>query len=442
MNIKNKKIRLMGKSTALTIDEYTLLLARQNAVLVNDESFDILIEGRMMNPIEDDLFQHFYKEKKEIIPLKTFEIYVCQNIEDNALLMSLKLSKNTDRLFDFLTNQHIKDSLFLSLLKMYNWHNDGLLQSDENRDICRFIVKRFYANKERNHNIEYSPLGIYSTILDTTNSTLLDIIAGIKPLNDVKNMDTKSPEFLVLKAIAMHKNSKEETLLFLLSLGDLRLKKIIAQNTNISLFLAQKLYKDPSLHLALSLNEYLPMEIVQALLKKNNVDIQAQILIYTQIKDELFELIKEIEPSQLALNTSLNTKQISYLFSLDNDLVYIALAQNTATPIDILKKLSLSKNIEIDFALASNSKYPFLNTLLHKNNKIDKALALNINTPKATLEKLSKSDDINILINLAKNEATPIDILMQFQLDKRLERFVQENKTFGAKIHKDIGWLQ
>jgi hypothetical protein len=177
-------------------------------------------------------------------------------------------------------------------------------------------------------------------------------------------------------------------------------------------------------------------------LKKNNADIQAQILIYTQIKNELFELIKEIEPSQLALNTSLNTKQISYLFSLDNDLVYIALAQNTATPLDILKKLSLFKNIEIDFALASNSKYPFLNTLLHKNNKIDKILALNINTPKATLEKLSKSDDINILINLAKNEATPIDILMQFQLDKRLERFVQENKTFGAKIHKDIGWLQ
>jgi len=42
---------------------------------------------------------------------------------------------------------------------------------------------------------------------------------------------------------------------------------------------------------------------------------------------------------------------------------------------------------------------------------------------------------------LARNEATPVELLYQFQLDSRLARAVKENASFGKHIQRDnIGW--
>jgi len=68
-------------------------------------------------------------------------------------------------------------------------------------------------------------------------------------------------------------------------------------------------------------------------------------------------------------------------------------------------------------------------------------IAANANTGVDILKQLASSQNTEVLLALAKNPSTPVELLYQFQLDRRLERAVKENPSFGKHIQRDnIGW--
>jgi hypothetical protein len=78
----------------------------------------------------------------------------------------------------------------------------------------------------------------------------------------------------------------------------------------------------------------------------------------------------------------------------------------------------------------------------YANKKLHLSLAQNSATPADILEALYSEGDEAILAALAANEATPVDILYQLQLDSRFERAVRTNAAFGKHIQSEnIGWL-
>ena len=79
MKLDNKKIRLIGKSRALVESEIKILLSNLESELIDGDDFDILIEGAMVNPIDANRLDLWYKNGKTIFSLDTLG-YKCSGI--------------------------------------------------------------------------------------------------------------------------------------------------------------------------------------------------------------------------------------------------------------------------------------------------------------------------------------------------------------------------
>ncbi|HHH72998.1 MAG TPA: hypothetical protein ENL04_04155, partial [Sulfuricurvum sp.] len=165
--LKGKRILLFGSPRALANNEFDRLLAAAGIgqAYRHDESVSVVIEGRLVNPVEQETLERLYAEHSIVpVDINTFEHVLCTQLEPDRILMSLKLSRDRERLHAFLQNPHIDDAFFLRLISMYDWENEGFFGSDENRDVTAALIGRFYDNLERNHNIQYSTLGLMHLI--------------------------------------------------------------------------------------------------------------------------------------------------------------------------------------------------------------------------------------------------------------------------------------
>jgi hypothetical protein len=183
-DFKDKKIVLLGKGRAFSDEELKAQLRVHNIELVDDVArgdVRIIIEGRMMNPYEQNMVDALYKKGGyQFVAIDLFEKLLAQKINPKTLLMSLKLSQNKQRLSTFLKNSHIPDGLFFELLQLYNWGGESFFDNDENRDITAAIIGRFYKNKQRNHNVEYATTGLIHLIRQTDSSQLLEVLYGLE----------------------------------------------------------------------------------------------------------------------------------------------------------------------------------------------------------------------------------------------------------------------
>ena len=384
--LKNKTILLFGKSRAFSSDEFVSQLNYHNILTSKEFSDDIalVIDGKMMTPYEQNESEKLYTEKSntlEFIEIDVFERELAKKLDEDTLLMSLKLSRDKDRLKSFILNSMISDSFFFKLIKMYDWANDDFFENDDNRDVSAAYISRFYENIERNHNVQYATTGFIHLIKQTKNSLLLENILTLKPIKY---------------------NSK--------------MKKQMAVNEYCNEKIFKLLQKDEDYEVkeALSINKNLNEEIIKEFIKDENLG--SNIAKNINLKDEYFELLQ---------------------------IYKIALGLNESLSLDMQEKLYESGDIEVRYALALNNKInsSVLNKLLESDNEdIKTALYENSNMPIEVLDKAYKD---NIYYEqLAKNESTPIEILYQLQLDSRYERFVKTNAGFGKHIQQEnIGWL-
>ena len=385
-DIQNKTILFFGKSRAFSSEEFDAQLKYHNISISKEYSDKIVIvvDGKMMTPYEqnenDKLYEE-YSKTLEFVDIDTFEKELAKKLDEDTLLMSLKLSRDKVRLKSFIVNTMISDELFYKLIKMYDWSNDDFFENDDNRDVSAAFISRFYENIERNHNVQYATTGFIHLIKQTNNPILLENILTLKPIKYNPKMKMQ---------MAVNEYSSEKIL--------------------------KQLQKDDNYEVkeALSTNQNLNIDIINAFIDDENLG--SNIAKNIKLNDEYFNLLKKYK---------------------------VALALNESLTFDMQKKLLSDENIEVKYALALNNNInaEVLNILLDSDNEdIKSALYENTNMP---IDKLNKAYQDNIYYEqLAKNESTPVEILYQLQLDSRYERYVKTNASFGKHIQQEnIGWL-
>jgi hypothetical protein len=410
--LSGESVLLLGKTRALNSDEFDTLLKLHKISRVGSYSEDValIIEGRMMNPYEQGESARLYEiGSTPIVELSTVEEWLCRSIESNRLLMSLKLSRNQERLVDFLQNPYITDELFFKLLKLYDWRCEGLFDNDTNRDVTAAIIGRFYVELDRNHNVQYAMSGLAHLIERYGNPELINAIVELSPIaNEIKNPKDRSLNG-ILDAIALHSDTQESVLRLLLS----ERAPFLAHREPLALESELLALKDEEVNVILAQNRTLsPKGTLQ--LESAYPDLIASA---TVLDEERFGRLLENYAVYLAANPSLTHAMQQKLYSLGDDRVSEALASNMVIEGEILDHL-------------------------FERGAFFVALASNPSLPSDKLESLASIGDAEVLSALASNIATPIDTLYQLSLDRRFERAVKTNPTFGKHIQThNIGWV-
>ena len=408
-DLNGKSVLLLGKTRSLNGEEFETLLKLHGIALckVYEEGIALIIEGRMMNPLESQEAERLYAiDVAPIVSLDPIEKWLCSSIEPNRLLMSLKLSRDQERLVDFIQNPYITDELFFKLLKLYDWKGEGFFDNDSNRDVTAAIIGRFYEDLARNHNVQYAMSGLAHLIERYGNGELIDAIAQLAPLSrEIKNPQNSSLNG-VLDAIALHPDTPEPILRTLMA----QRSELLVHRVPLSL--EAELLKEENLHPLLAQNESLSNEGALLLEAKQGHILAAHI----GLNEEWFDRFFGAYSVELASNPTLSETMQEKLMSMENKEVYRALASNAVLNLQWCQ-------------------------YLYDLGEYSTQLAANPSLTDEILEKLYRSDEPAVLSALAANPATSIDILYQLSLDRRYERSVKTNPTFGNHIQThNIGW--
>ncbi len=442
--LHHKNIMMFGKSRALPADEFSKQLQLQEIELVSDEKsgVEVIVQGRMVNPVEQDHLDRLYEQKvAPIIEVDALEQWLCSKIDADNLLMSLKLSADRERLMGYLQNPFIDNALFLRLLNLYDWEGEGFFENDDNRDITAALISRFYENIERNHNVQYANMGLMHLLNQSKNSELAETIALLAPLQQALKNGCDNSTRKILNAIALHPSTTTRVLKQYLKNGNDDIQMLIAMRHDLNPALQQFLLnlKKPVIHEVLSLNSTLQHETNLILLEEFGENVAKHIT----LDSKLFETLEEKYALSLAQNGSLTEEMQKALFS-KGVAVQKVLATNPHLEPSVFEALVELEDNDVLAAVIGNTLMTtsLINRLYaRKNSALYEAIGGSPKTEASVLEALSQVSDIEVLKALARNPATPIDLLYQFQLDSRLSRAVKENESFGKHIQRDnIGW--
>jgi hypothetical protein len=408
--LKNQIILLLGKPRAFSQEEFDAQIAAHQINITKElrEGVKYILEGRMMTPYEQHLSDDLYeKGGYTFLKIDDFEKELAALVDDDVLLMSLKLSNDKERLKSFLQNSCVSDELFFKLLKMYRWSEEDFFENDDNRDVTAALIGRFYENIERNHNVQYATTGLIHLVSQTQNPELLEAISTLEPIK-------YHPKLSVL--LAQHPGTPKRVL-----------KKLLREENAEVL---EAMCINPSLD--------------NAMIKELSSDaIYAKLLAQKiELTQERFELLQSYA-KELAANESLSESMQRELLLLSDEAVDKALAQNRALLKDITTELMQRDDARLTQLLLQNpnTEEAYLREAFGKKEH-HLFLAHNPNLPEDIAEALFAEGDAEVLEALAANEATPVDILYQLQLDSRFARAVKTNEAFGKHIQsQNIGWL-
>ncbi len=435
---------LFGKSRALNTQEFAKQLLNHNIKIVDEVGDDVavIVEGRLINPIEQDTLDRLYAEKRApIIEIEALEKWLCSAIDADKLLMSLKLSSDRERLMGYLQNKHIPNELFLRLLKLYNWEGVGFFESDDNRDVTAALISRFYENIERNHNVQYANMGIMHLLNQSHDVELTETIALLAPLQTALKEGCDNSTQKILNAIALHPSTSVKVLKQWLKRGNDDIQMLIAMRHDLDLSLQQYLItlEKPVIKETLSLNQRLEHQVALELLKEFPENIAKHI----RLDEALFDELLVSYDHALADNPTLTLAMQKRLLDRGVE-VQAVLAGNAAIADEMFERLLSSEDDNVVYALITNKQMTtaVLQSLYERDaERFGSYIAANAKTDVAILQQLAATQKLDVLLALAKNPATPVELLYQFQLDRRLERAVKENASFGKHIQRDnIGW--
>jgi hypothetical protein len=442
--LSNQSVVLFGKSRSFTPEEFDSQLKSHNITRLQryDASVACIIEGRLVNPVEQEELDALYEQGAgPIVDVDAIERLLCSGIDGDKLMMSLKLSSDRERLLGYLQNRCIEDALFLRLLGFYDWQGEGFFESDDNRDVTAALIARFYEHIERNHNVQYANTGLMHLIAQTNKAELIETVSALAPVQQALKKGSDNATGKILAAIAEHPAATQKVLAqFVRNGADGKLKQIIAARSGLDASLQRKLFEtksEPVLR-ALATNQSLEKDLAEEMIDQYGEEIASHI----RLDGALFDRLFGSHPEALATNPTLTLPLQRRLFCETDD-VQVALASNEAFDAEMAMLLFETNKPQVRIALAANPRTPVsLLEQIARDKALHAVLAANPSAPEALLRQLSASADVKVLSALAKNPSTPHELLYQFQLDRRLERYVRENPSFGAHIQKEnIGWL-
>ncbi len=439
------KLLFLGRESIFSKDEISRFLKKKKIEISKnyEEGVVAVVEHHKLNPVEEDISNLAYENHIPLYALNEFEKLLSDGINDDELLMVIKLTNDQERIFRLLGNEHISEELFIKLLMMYEWHDDDEDNRDD-RDTIMFTLKRYIEIRANNTDLLYSYLTLRRLVIEATNPKLL--LALINFQNFAFHIRGKE-KVTLRELIARNEYLDKEVISKLVSLRDKKVDVALASNSSVDLLLLKNLLakKSEKINEALAINKNIDNEIfntllttedksIQLLLWSQSIDIERLALIDTYVLDEkLF--------ATLGANESLNSEVIEKLLVRDNEELICYLAENPTLS---------EKQLETIYAKQLPSTYAFLARnpastvemleLLYQTYNLSSiriALAHNKRTPEAILRTLFERDEFEIHQSMASNASVPLDILDSLKVDTRLQNELSKNKIF-EKAYKVV----
>ncbi len=441
--LKNSSVLLLGKPRAFSMSEFEKQLRHHHITVmrsadIREQSHEIcaVIEGGLLNPLEQDLLeQRYFENAIPIVRMDTLEHELARHLNANTLLMSLKLTKDKERLHGFLTNALIDEGIFIKLLKLYDFNGEGFFDTDANRDVTTALIERFYDNLEQNHNIQYISMGVVELINKSTNAELIDVMASLSIVKHSLRHGGDALMEAVLFALAQHRD--------LALVHQIRIAQ--SDREALCLVLASREGLDPSVEAlllqsqhqavltALASNARLSSAGVAQLLETH----EEQIIAHVRIHETYFESFCRRNPVALAANPTLSSVMFVQLLALNRHAVDLALATNVSLPHTVALALYERDNMEVKQRLACNvSLEKSLLEHFLEEETWHESLAKNPALDEQTIYRLYRNTNRNVLEALAANEATPLDILYELLLDMHFEPIVRQNSALNTKYQR------
>lgn len=446
---QGRKILFLGREGLFSHQESQKFLKRYDIELVTtlDDGVVAVIEHHRLNPIEEDISYLAYDKGIPLYKLEDFERLLSASIDDDQVLMSLKLSNDQERIYRLITNTHIDDKLFIKLLEIYRWSDDE--DEDDNRDrgVVMATLRRFLSYKPNEEDLLYTALSIKRLIGETKDPDLLKALLGF-------------PNYKF-----MQKGKRW-----------IRLREVVATNPYIDLETIQKLirYRDNRVIFYLSANSSLPLSILYEFAKMNDKDIDEALATNHKIDNVLFatllgrgdrvgglllayqpidmsriEMIERANISEdiyalLGQNIYLDRVVIEYLLSKDIDGLLELLAANPSLSHSDIKSIYDRDVFRYHIPLSTNPSTPveILQDIYDRyftKQDILIGLASNPSTPTEILKELFELDIYEIHEKLAANISLPLELLNILKIDTRLRNALTSNKRFTDTITKQLG---
>lgn len=434
-----KKILFLGREGIFTQPELERFMKKYDISYTSNYEANVvaLVEHTMLNPVEEDISNTAYEDGLPFFKLAEFEKILTSSINDDELLMGIKLANDQQRIFRLLGNAHISNELFVKLLSMYEW-DDEEEDSREDRDVIMYTLRRYINIKPNEEDLLYSYLTLRRLATEATDPNLLLSLIGFPNF-----------EFLV--------RGKEKV----------TLRETIARNSHIDSEVISKLIslRDRQVDVALAANRSVGVHILEGFVKKNELSINEALATNRQINDFIFEALLNEEQSVVELlllwqsidvkrlkqienkafdtdlfsimgaNEKLDSDVVDLLLQKDNVELFVHLASNTLLKPEVLEKIYQKKIKDTCINLAKN---PSISVKIleemyqdhHKESDIIQALASNTSTPVAILKELFQRDDLEVNKGLASNASLPMEMLDILKVDTRLQNYLAENPVF------------
>lgn len=443
-NLYNKRVLLLGKSDVFTPIEIERFLSSYNIEIclsLNDNA-DAVIEARRLNPVEEDISNEAYNNGIKPYKLENFEKIMSDKIDENQLIMAIKLSNDTKRIYRLLSNEHISDNLFLNLLDSYEWEEDEFGDSNSDRDISTFTVKRFLTIAYNQQNLFFTPLTLLKLSKETKNSNLLYALTKFPHIIFLQ----KNRQKITLKeSIAQSQYLNEKTIKRLFSFQNNEIFFYLASNICLPINRLEYLYQkdDININHALASNSSINNNIFNNLILKGDQEIIKILFKYQKIDIMRYKSFKVKEKllKFLALNIYIEDTVSNALLDINNDEITYNLTSNQNISENIITLVYNQNNplFYSNIALNINTSSIILNQLFKNSNReILLSLSYNLSTPINILEKLFKLDDFEISKGIASNSSTPIEILNILTTDTRLKNELTSNQTFIDSFSKSL----
>jgi len=445
---EGKKILFLGREGLFTDREIERFLKKFKVFPTREyeEGLAALIEHHSLNPLEEDVSNRVYETGIPLYKLVDFEKLLSEKINDDELLMGIKLSNDQERILRILGNEHISDTLFVKLLKMYTFSEEEEDDRDD-RDVIMYTLRRYIDIKPNEEDLLYSSLTLKRLAREATDPKLLEVLIQFPNITFLQKGKQK---ISLRESIATNPHIDESVIARLLQLRDHGVNICLAANTSTPLKVLQEFAQrdDEKLNQSLASNPAIDEVLFSALLTKDDTVLEL-LLCYQPVTMQRYTQLTEAITNEtlfaaLGENRTLEHCVAEALTVQNNTAMLVALAGNESLDGALLADI-YEKAVEETYpALARNPSAPpaVLEALYRANSDRDEiliGLAYNTATPVEILQALYEKEVFEITRGIASNASVPLEILNILKIDTRLRNELTSNAAFVASITQKLG---
>lgn len=435
---EGRSLLFLGREGIFTHDEIARFLKKYGITTTTylEEGVVATIETATLNPVEEDISNDAYEANIPSYALEEFEKELSMSINDDELLMGIKLSNDQGRVFRLLGNENIKEALFVKLLSMYEWHED---EEDDrhDRDVIMYTLKRYIDIKPNETDLLYSYLTLRRLATEANNPRLLQALIGFQNFEFL----IRGKEKVTLReTIARNAHLDAEVISKLVSLRDDKVDVALACNTAVQLPLLQTLLtkEKAKINEALATNINIDDSIFEALLSKE--DKAVQLLLLSQPVHKARLALVEAQGLEVGLfatigaNEHLESDVIDALIAKEEERLLCNLAENETLNAKQLQDI-YDKGLRSTVSYLAHNPSCSVEMLemfyeTYDETAVRVALASNSTTPESLLRALFARDEFEIYQGLASNASVPAELLDILKVDTRLQNELAKNEVF------------